>query len=642
MTGVLSFPARQGQRKGMRSLLLLVLSTAALSQAVPPPPTGQVIVSNDHPPAPAEPQASSSRPSPAIPDALPATPVTNEERSAIQITAYDLDVHLTPAESTLECRVSLRIRNAGAAAVSRIPLQLSSTLRWQTLSLPFTQSPISTDTDHTGYAEEAVLILPHPLAAGASTTVTGFYAGQIEQTAARLEIVGTPQDKADQSEWDQIAPTTDAGATALRGFGNVIWYPVAAPTAALGDGNRLFELINRQRALATHATLRLRLAVGYLGDPPAGAILDGELQPLAALPDTTDDPVAVTHGVALAEFAERTIGLRAPSLFLTAQQPSTTPDQLLSVITPNAEAIGPYAEAAAKVRELLATWFGPTPLEPMLLLDHPGEPFEDHAFLAGQLVAQARPADIAPALVGTLTHAFLRSAHPWIDEGLPRFMALAWTERTQGREAAVKRLEENNSVLAFAEPDLSAPNPPPGEALTEATSDVYYRRKAAAVWWQLREILTQETLEQALVAYRHSESLSPTFDVDPKALQHTLERVSKRDLSWFFDDWVYRDRGLPDLTILNVSPRPLPARAGKSAGFLVAVEIRNDGEAVAEVPVTVRSATLTASERLRIPAHGTLSARILFEDTPESVQVNDNTVPELRTSIHTRQIESKL
>jgi len=37
------------------------------------------------------------------------------------------------------------------------------------------------------------------------------------------------------------------------------------------------------------------------------------------------------------------------------------------------------------------------------------------------------------------------------------------------------------------------------------------------------------------------------------------------------------------------------------------VEVRNAGGAAAEVPVTVRSGTLTATERLRVPGGGTAS-----------------------------------
>jgi hypothetical protein len=101
---------------------------------------------------------------------------------------------------------------------------------------------------------------------------------------------------------------------------------------------------------------------------------------------------------------------------------------------------------------------------------------------------------------------------------------------------------------------------------------------------------------------------------------------------------VYRDSGLPDLSIAGVTPRAIDQIGNKGAGWLVAVEVKNDGGAVAEVPVTVRSGTLTATQRLRIPARSSASTRIVFEGTPTEVLVNDGTVPEVGSSIHTRQI----
>ena len=61
-----------------------------------------------------------------------------------------------------------------------------------------------------------------------------------------------------------------------------------------------------------------------------------------------------------------------------------------------------------------------------------------------------------------------------------------------------------------------------------------------------------------------------------KEFERVLERSSHKDLKWFFDDWVYRDRGLPDLSIANVAPRELTAKDGRG-GWLVAVEVRNAG-----------------------------------------------------------------
>ena len=617
--------------------ILFLGHAAAQTPAAPEPPTGQVVT-------PAEPHDTIP------PDARPTVPVTDTERSAVEITALALDLHVTPADAREEAHATITVRNRSAAAVARIPLQLSSTLHWLSASattpagvqpIPFTQSPITTDIDHTGYAQEAVFTPAAPLAAGASLTLSVFYAGEIKRSGDRLELIGAPHDRAINTDWDEIAPTTDASATALRGFGNVLWYPVAAPTAAFGDGNRVFDLIARERQHNSGVTMRLRLTVDYVGDPPDSAIFDGQIQPLTKAPDTDDQVIEQTHGLATADFPAAPVGFRTPSLFLTAQHADTTPDQLLTVISPQMGVAAPYVTAATDLKPVVAELLGETPRSSLVLLDHTGEPFEDGGFLVAQLSAAAEPKAIAPQIVPSLTHAWMSpesrvvpASSLWIDQGLPEFMTLLWTERTQGLENAIGELRHAAVLLALADADPSG-DPQP---LTSAYADAFLRLKSAFVFWQLRELVGSELFSQSLAAYRHSLALNPQFDHDPTAFQKSIEKTSKRDLGWFFDDWVYHDKGLPDLTILAANPRPLPERAGRSAGYLVAVDVRNDGDAVADVPVTVRAGTLTATERLRIPAHSSASTRVVFEGLPETVDVNDGSVPEVRGTSHTLNI----
>jgi hypothetical protein len=150
----------------------------------------------------------------------------------------------------------------------------------------------------------------------------------------------------------------------------------------------------------------------------------------------------------------------------------------------------------------------------------------------------------------------------------------------------------------------------------------------------LRGMVGDRVLEQALQAYR----LDARLDRDPVGFEGTLEKFAHQDLRWFFDDWVYRDLGLPVLSIVSVTPSQLESHAGLPAGWLIAVEVHNDGYAEAEVPVTVRSSTAKQTQRLRIPGRSSASTRIVFAGTPEEVEVNDGGVPETETSVHTRQL----
>ncbi len=392
--------------------------------------------------------------------------------------------------------------------------------------------------------------------------------------------------------------------------------------------------------------MALRLTVEYTGDPPNGVIFDGELRPLERVADTDTELIDATHGVGTAEWPAAVVGYRVPSVFLTAQAAVTTEDELLTVVMARPEAVQSYGSAAAQVRTLLAQWLGPTPRVPMLLLDHTGERYEDAGFLAMGLDAGKSNARIVPELLTPLTHAWfgpgreaVARAGLWLNQGLPEFVGLLWTERTAGLPAALAELGQASALLALAEPDLAAHPEAVGEPLPEASAQVYLRLKSASVLWQLRGLLGDPVLRACLAAWRHSVSVKPKLEGEPQAFQRSVEVTSKQDLGWFFDDWVNRDRGLPDLTIVGATPRAVPAQPGKSAGFLVAVEVRNDGDAVAEVPVTVRGLTTSQTERLRIAGHASSSVRILFEDQPESVQVNDGSVPEVRSPVHTVELK---
>jgi len=645
--------------------------TSAPDQSSEPAiPAGKVLFSRD---ASSQPADSDAQPpdqqkphAPPQPDSLA---VTDAERSALTFTAYDLDLHLAPASSAISARAGLTVRNDGALPLKRLVLQLTSTLHWDSISsraasgsvvpVPFATHLVPTDADHTGEMEEAVVTLPQPLAPGASITLATLYSGAIQPSAQRLERIGAPADQALAEDWDAIAaPASDApgNGTALRGFGNVLWYPVSAPPVFLGDAS-LFQSVGATRLRESAATIRLRLAVEYLGDPPDAAFFCGRREQLTATSDNPDLPAAQAAGIATALFDSRPLGFRTPSLFVAGNAPSVTGtpanSDLIAAVTGHYDTLPAYSAAAALVEPLLTDWFGPQPLTQLTILDHPGQPFEDDALLIRPMYA-VDPATLAPALAHSLTHAWFRSSHAWIDEGLAQFMSILWTERTAGRTAALAELQQAAQSLAFVEPETPAspannsespnsPDPAPsakpsvspaGASLAEATGDVFYRTKAAAVWWMLRTLIGDDALKQSLQAYRRD----PKLDHDPLGLEHTLERFSHKDLHWFFNDWVYRDRGLPDLTIVSVTPSPQEGQTGLATGYLVAVVVRNDGYATADVPVTVRSADASQTERMRIPGQSTVSTRIVFAGTPDQVEVNDGGVPETVTSIHTRQL----
>jgi hypothetical protein len=658
--------------------------------------------------------------------------LTDAQRSSILFTAYDLDARLAPDTSHLTLRARLTLRNIGSQPLARIALQISSSLIWSSASLlapsgttplPLTQHVIDTDADHTGKASEAILDLPTPLPPGATLTLDTVYSGTLPASGARLERLGASASQALATDWDAIGPAASSSdsssseatpappstslVVALRGFGNVLWYPVASPQLFLGEGASLFQAVGQQRLAEQFASIHLRLAVEYHGPPPAAAYFCGRRQPLAAYSDDPNAPLGEGSGIATADFSAQPLGFRQPSLFVvqlpeipTAPLPEFTPasattpgvpsearvgkdlgapdgvpgerslpagveapdsrtrvsteadsqtPDMLSVETTDPTDLPHLTASAERIAPLLQQWFVPRPLTPLTLLDHPGDPFQDGPLLVAPLHLLASTSS-SPAFAHSLTHAWVQTGQPWFDEGLAQFASLLWIEQTQGRPAAILQLNNLIQPLNIAEVGFDseqaadAPSAPIGQPLVSASGELYYRRKAAAVWWMLRGITGDRALQQALTQWRtQSNPATGAFSQDDSTVQaiafeKLLEKTSGKDLGWFFSDWVLRDRGLPDLSIVAVEPRLLPASKGHDAGWLVSVTVHNDGAPAVEVPLTVLSASFTSTTRLRIPGFSNVSTRVIVEAPPTEVILNDGSTPEVRAATHTREV----
>jgi aminopeptidase N len=304
------------------------------------------------------------------------------------------------------------------------------------------------------------------------------------------------------------------------------------------------------------------------------------------------------------------------------------------------------ADSAEAIAPLLEHWFGAPLLSALTVLDHAGQPFEDGPFLVAPIATLAG-SDASSALAHSLTHAWVQTGQPWMDEGLAQFAALLWVEQSQGRERAVAELNDLLQPLILAEPLLpqltaqpaTTPLPAPaGEPLITATDELYTHRKAVAVWFMLRGIVGEDALRETLAAWRMQPPSNVSAREQALALEKLLEKTSGKELAWFFHDWVLNDQGLPDLSIAGVTTRDLSGDQIHKTGWLVSVTVRNDGGAGAEVPVIVRSGTFSTTKRLLIPAYGQVSDRVLVEAAPTQVLVNDGTTPEVRASQHQRDL----
>lgn len=565
--------------------------------------------------------------------AIIATPIADDnERSGVAFTAYNMDVHLRPEMHQIAVRAQLTMRNDGKSPLAHLPLQLSSQLNWERIRMDrsdasFQVANLNADVDHTGRLHEAEITLPQPLAPGTSVRLDVTYSGTITPSAQRLIAIGTPEAVALHSDWDAI----DTQFTGVRGFGNVVWYPVSAVPVILGDGARVFDEIgeHKMKMSATRFSIHLTIEFPH-GQAPTVAAINGQAVDL----HVTDSPGPGESipGVATAQLDQDALGFEAPSLVVAIRKAHSGSNIRAWTLPEDEIAAQSWTAAASTVAPFLQGWLGQRPRAQLTLIDLPDR--QDAAFETGALLASSLhegPQDqIEGILAHALTHAWMQSPRAWLSEGVAHFMGTLWIEKQQGRQKALSALEAGRQPLALAEPE--SPGESSGQSLASATSPVYFRTKATYVLWMLRDLAGDAALSAALRAYDPAADVLKGRGTDAGAgsFETLLEQAGPdHDLAWFFRDWVDADKGLPDLSIESVFPTSQPA-----GNWLVAVNVANTGYASAEVPVTVRSAATSVTQRVRVPARTKIAERILIQGRPTEVQLNDGTVPETEASVH--------
>ncbi|MFZ0337662.1 MAG: hypothetical protein WAL45_06490 [Terracidiphilus sp.] len=590
---------------------------------------------------------------------------TDAEREALTFTEFNMDVHLRTAEHEIAVRALITVRNDSKSPLAHIPLQISSSLHWERIRVAasdalYTIATLNSDTDHTGQLHEAAVKLATPLAPGASLQLDVTYSGTIPQSAQRLLAIGTPEDVALHTDWDAI----DTDFTGLRGFGNVVWYPASAAPVILGDGARVFDEMgeHKLRMAGAHFFLHLTLEFPH-GHVPTVALINGHsVQLTVTEPQNGGDEIP---GVATATLSSATLGFESPSLFAAVRAEHHATNTTLWTL-PNAdEAVDEWATAASTVTPFLQSWLGQAPRSQLTILDLPDP--QDAPFETGPLLVTAvqpgSPDQLSGVMAHALTHAWMSSPRAWLSEGVAHFMGTLWLEKTLGREKALEALESGRSALSLIEPP--SPGESSGQPLAQAISPVYYRTKATYVFWMLRDLVGDPALSAALRAYDPAQDAARGLGPNAGApgdgssslgwysgsgsFEKLLEQAGlRRDLSWFFADWVDADKGLPDITIDNVfftsvEAARTPSSSDSGAGpevnaWIVTVSLANSGYAAAEVPVTVRNPDTSVTQRVLVPARSKATQRILIQGRPTEVQANDGTVPETEASVHIRHL----
>ena len=548
------------------------------------------------------------------------------DREAFSITNYDLNLQIEPEQHRLGARGKITLRNDTSTPQKVAVLQISSSLDWRSIrvgdkAVQFVRQPLTSDMDHTGSLSEAIVTLPQDVAPHGTIDLDIAYEGVIVLDATRLTRVGTPEQMAANADWDHISPEFSA----LRGVGYVAWYPIATEVANLSEEESLFEILSRWRAREAGSHMKLSfLSPDLTGEPMTSVMLcSGK-----GIPGVTREGTAKFPG---AECSFDDLGRSAPSFAIGNYGVVDRPSVTVYHLPARAVAAEAYAAAAETVAPLIADWFG-RPREKARTADLPdpdAAPFESGALLLTPL-SSAAPSTAGLAAAHQLTHASFFSPRAWINEGLAHFAQVLYLEQQRGRQAALDYLTAHRSALSAVE---SSAIPPRSEdeanrSLIHTTNEELARSKAMCVWWMLRDMLGDAALKKAVAAYK------PEQDKEPSYMPLLISAQTQRDLEWFFDDWVYRDHGLPDFKVESAF-----AHKTMTNSYMLTVTIDNLGTAGAEVPVTIRMNGGEITRRVEVRAKSKGTIRIETPGLPQEIRINDGSVPESDLTNNTFKVE---
>jgi len=545
------------------------------------------------------------------------------DRQAFTFTDYDLRIKVTPATQSLEAEGKVTLRNDTAQPQRNPVLQISSSLAWNSIAVAgkpaqYLAETYTSDIDHSGGLSEAIVTLPQPVPPQGTVEIELSYSGAIPRDNTRLTRVGVPEEKAARSDWDQIGESF----TGMRGIGHVVWYPIATEAASLSEGNQVFESVMAWKQRQSGSKMRVSFCW------PGAAQLVANGQNVAA--------AMQSDGLSCQAVQYQPVGMVVPAFVIGSYRALNQPPMTIQYVTGHESYARVWAAAGEKVAPFIAQWFGPCkrPVQVVELPDRDMYPYEGGGLFFTPLV-RGEEKDIQVVLAHQLAHASFQSPRLWMDEGLAHFAQALVREQQDGRTAALAYMDDRLPPLQEAEKQFlpgasgKSSESPQGQSLISASDEVFFRTKAMFVWWMLRDMVGDDGLGQAIRTYR------PDQDKEPPYFQRVLATQFHRDLKWFFDDWVYRDRGLPEFRITEVYPRKLIPE-----DWSVTVAVENSGSAGAEVPVAVRAAQGEERKRLEVRAHEKASVRIPIPVTPQQAVVNDGSVPAFDMNSNTAEIKT--
>lgn len=236
-------------------------------------------------------------------------------------------------------------------------------------------------------------------------------------------------------------------------------------------------------------------------------------------------------------------------------------------------------------------------------------------FYSEQAIAEGR--DIESTVSHEIAHQWFGDAvteaswhHLWLSEGFATYFGALFFEAADGVDA-FRGIMENNRSGVVSSQAVERPVIDPDETDLFALLNANNYPKGAWVLHMLRGLLGDEVFFEAIREFYERNLHEAVLTAD---LRDVMEEVSRRELDWFFTQWLHR----PGYPVFEVEDRWLPGEGGGGVAEVVVRQVQREAWPRFRVPLELcwgEGAERTC--RRAVSASATDTLRFSFETRPD-------------------------
>ncbi len=186
----------------------------------------------------------------------------------------------------------------------------------------------------------------------------------------------------------------------------------------------------------------------------------------------------------------------------------------------------------------------------------------------------------------------------WLNEGFATFMEAVYREKLNGRADYLRKIRED-ATRFMASDSVSRLRPPlvnlKADPVTVFDEPTFVYEKGGAVIHTLREEIGDDTFWKAINIYLNRHKFA---NVESKDLKKAMEETSGKDLTWFFNQWVYKG-GFPRLNIKQ-SYNPLKKRLTLTISQIQKIDSITPSAFVLPLEIEIKTPNSTKTDKIQI------------------------------------------